>query len=590
MSRRISPIPVSDSEFKAMKVNPCFRAPAFLVKPSSRVRKSIDVRVTEDRAGDNAVMLVADNDDDVIVNRVPPNTPILKPVDYRNALGLAESSSEDISDLDLSGDVTDAVHPCSFEWAPTVLCEDDGKVVELDLPIKAPVKRLTARIGAVPPSPPRKRKAAAQLSMADVDMLADDDIEVLQAVGTDRRPLGSVGEQAEAIDLGIVTTGRGKQGPNCKNWVVVWNNPTLSGDEWAKVLEESPDIELAVFQKEVGENGTPHFQCYIELKKRGYHTAVRKAVGGFGMRVENAKAGRKKNFAYCTKEDTRVAGPWFVNCTAADANRKSGNQGKRTDLDDFALVCLEEGGVTERVAEEFPGHAVQFLKHGEAIVKHLKLRKAKEADRAHWKEMWERKQRGEDISQIGMRPREVEILFGPTAVGKTTEVFMTVFGRDDETLFEKAGNTKWWCGYDGESNVLIDEFKGDSFGRIEEMNNMINSGTKIVETKGGSTVLQAERIFITSNSHPSHWWSKDANSKFCWSDAHYRAFARRVARVKWWNDAHELTVLTNPGLDDGSDEWQVANAAWVKFWQWRDRAVQVGDNIDEMARNYFTYY
>ena len=116
------------------------------------------------------------------MNRIPPNTPILKPVDYRNALGLAESSSEDISDLDLSGDVTDVVHPCSFEWAPTVLCNDDGGVVELDTLIKAPVKRLTARIGTVPPLPPRKRKAAAQLSMADVDMLVDDDIEVLEPV------------------------------------------------------------------------------------------------------------------------------------------------------------------------------------------------------------------------------------------------------------------------------------------------------------------------------------------------------------------------------------------------------------------------
>ena len=162
MSRRISPIPVSDSEFKAMKVNPCFRAPAFLVKSSSRVRKSIDVRVADDCTGEKSVELVAGDDDDVIVNRIPPNTPILKPVDYRNALGLAESSSEDISDLDLSGDVTDVVHPCSFEWAPTVLCNDDGKVVELDTPIKAPVKRLTARIGAVPPSTPRKRKAKAQ--------------------------------------------------------------------------------------------------------------------------------------------------------------------------------------------------------------------------------------------------------------------------------------------------------------------------------------------------------------------------------------------------------------------------------------------
>ena len=164
------------------------------------------------------------------------------------------------------------------------------------------------------------------------------------------------------------------------------------------------------------------------MKKKGYHTAVRSAVGGFGMSVQNAKAGRKKNFAYCTKEDTRVAGPWFVNCSAADAGKAT--QGKRTDLDAFALVCLEEGGVTERVVEEFPGHSVQFLKHGESLVKHLGLIKAKEAERVHWKNMWERKQRGEDISEIGMRPREVEILFGPTAVGKTTEVYMTVYGID----------------------------------------------------------------------------------------------------------------------------------------------------------------
>ena len=56
---------------------------------------------------------------------------------------------------------------------------------------------------------------------------------------------------------------------------------------------------------------------YIELKKRGFHTAVRKAVGGFGMSVQNAKAGRKKNFAYCTKEDTRVAVP--IGLDKADA-------------------------------------------------------------------------------------------------------------------------------------------------------------------------------------------------------------------------------------------------------------------------------
>ena len=128
---------------------------------------------------------------------------------------------------------------------------------------------------------------------------------MLQAIGTDRRPLGSVGEQAEALDLNVPTSGRG---PKAKLWVLVWNNPSITGDEWAKILEKADDVELAVFQKEVGENGTPHFQGYIEMKKKGYHTAARAAVGGFGMSVQNAKAGRKKNFAYCTKEDTRVAG------------------------------------------------------------------------------------------------------------------------------------------------------------------------------------------------------------------------------------------------------------------------------------------
>ena len=53
------------------------------------------------------------------------------------------------------------------------------------------------------------------------------------------------------------------------------------------------------------------------MKKKGYHTAVRAAVGGFGMSVENAKAGRKKNFAYCTKEDTfstklNITKPFFI--------------------------------------------------------------------------------------------------------------------------------------------------------------------------------------------------------------------------------------------------------------------------------------
>jgi len=54
-----------------------------------------------------------------------------------------------------------------------------------------------------------------------------------------------------------------------------------------------------------------------------------------------------------------------------------------------------------------------------------------------------------------------------------------------------------------------------------------------------------------------------------------------------------VVVLIVLGLLLKSLGWlnrQEANAEWVKFWQWRDRAVRAGDIIAEMEQNYFTYY
>lgn len=617
MSRRITPVPVSDSEFNAMKVPPCFKAPTFLVKSTSQAIKSIDLKDAEVCTGEKSVELVADNDDEVMVTRTPPNTPIMGPKEYRNALGLDDSSSEDLSDIDLDGDETEVVYPSTeMAWAPTLLLNEDGSEMEFSTPDRRRIQRLPAPVR--PARPARKRKAVAQLSMNDVDVMEGDDVSVVDSVSNDRRPVidltrrsneaassesawafsldndvdvvavpGQVHPAVEAVEerLGIPASGRG---PCAKCWCLTWNNPSLSGDEWAEVLRSCPDIAMGCFQKEVGESGTPHFQGYIEMKKKGYHTAVRAAVGGFGMTVQNAKSGRKKNFAYCTKEDTRVAGPWFINCDASAGGRAT--QGKRTDLDAYAEAVVAEGGVTAKVFEDFPGHSVQFLKHGEAIVRHLNLLKAKQEERDHWQEMYQRHLAGEDMAKLGVKPREVEVLFGPTAVGKTTSVYFKVLGELQERLYEKPGNNKWWDGYDDEPNVVLDEFKGDLFGDIETVNNLLNQGVKVVETKGGSKLMNVKRIFLTTNAHPSHWWKKDGNSHYCWDHGHYRAFARRVARVKWWNDARELTVLENPGVDDGSEEWQAKNIAWVRFWKWRDRPVREGDNITEMENNYFTYF
>ena len=141
-------------------------------------------------------------------------------------------------------------------------------------------------------------------------------------------------------------------------------------------------------------------------------------------------------------------------------------------------------------------------------------------------------------------------LFGPTAVGKTTQVKMEVMGRMKLPLYEKQCNNKWWDGYNGELHVLMDEFKGSTYGPIEDFNRLTNKGVVAVETKGATTLLVADAMYFTTNKHPCQWWMNDKDKdKPCHygNDARFRAVARRFAEVHWWNDKNELTVLKNPG-------------------------------------------
>ena len=77
----------------------------------------------------------------------------------------------------------------------------------------------------------------------------------------------------------------------------------------------------------------------------------------FKMSALHAKSSKKANFKYCTKDDGRVEGPWYVKCDEDECKNKHGKQGKRTDMDRFANLVMEQKGITTKVIEEMPGHA-----------------------------------------------------------------------------------------------------------------------------------------------------------------------------------------------------------------------------------------
>ena len=177
MSRRISPIPISDSDIEPMKANPCFKTPSFLARSKSvarKAQKNVDV------------------DSDVVQ--------LMDVQQYRKALGLNEDSSED--------EKTECFEVDSNATEPVEEVLDDERILEVvgpavegffrpdmdainddydyDEPSKKAVKRQRVAAKA------KKRKGKKQLTMDDIDLLTVDEEDLVVTVGNDRKPIGPV--------------------------------------------------------------------------------------------------------------------------------------------------------------------------------------------------------------------------------------------------------------------------------------------------------------------------------------------------------------------------------------------------------------
>lgn len=100
-----------------------------------------------------------------------------------------------------------------------------------------------------------------------------------------------------------------------------------------------------------------HLQGYLHLDKKVRLAAFKKMPHPWDTaHFEQCKGTPAQNKAYCTKEESRVDGPWELGVMPA-------GQGKRTDLHD-ACDLIKSGATMKRVAEEMP---TQFVKFGKGL-------------------------------------------------------------------------------------------------------------------------------------------------------------------------------------------------------------------------------
>lgn len=138
-----------------------------------------------------------------------------------------------------------------------------------------------------------------------------------------------------------------------RNHVFTYNNPTHSPSDFQTILATSERVRYSIFQLEEGENGTPHYQGYVEYNKpvnvRFFNNHLCATA-----HTEKRKGTRDQAREYCRKEDTRKEGPWETGVWVA------GGAGKRNDLAGIITAC--KTGSLKRVAEEHPEGILRYSK------------------------------------------------------------------------------------------------------------------------------------------------------------------------------------------------------------------------------------
>lgn len=260
------------------------------------------------------------------------------------------------------------------------------------------------------------------------------------------------------------------------------NNPN---DEDMQKIENSiksdPQLLGAIISKEHWtDGGTPHLQGFLRFKKEiTINPDWRDQHGLTKAAIFRARSSSQNNWDYCKKvgKHTPHKPEWGeeVWIEIGDA----GAQGKRTDIDDVNEAIQSGMGLNE-VARTYANVFVKY--HGGVSDLHHRSQKRR---------------------RLPTFPR-ILVLYGATQTHKSHCAHHLCEMMDTE-FYVKTPNTKqWWNGYDGQTVIILEEFRGSiPFSTLLML--MDRYGLQL-EYKGGVTQCQADTIVICSPVHPKNWY------------------------------------------------------------------------------------
>jgi hypothetical protein len=212
-------------------------------------------------------------------------------------------------------------------------------------------------------------------------------------------------------------------------------------------------------QLEIAASGFQHWQLIAYAKTKVSLASVRATFGP--VHAEPTRSGACREYVW--KEETRVAGTQF------ELGELPFRRNSKPDWD--AVLLAARAGLIDSIPPDIQVRCYHQLRRI-----------------------------GSDYVQPVSMERSAKVFWGRTGTGKSR----LAWEEAGLEAYSKDPRTKWWDGYLGQANVVIDEFRGTI--DIAHLLRWLDRYPVRVENKGGSVSLSATRFWFTSNLDPRLWY------------------------------------------------------------------------------------
>lgn len=249
-----------------------------------------------------------------------------------------------------------------------------------------------------------------------------------------------------------------------------------------------------------GNTGYLHWQGFLQSPTATRLSTIRRAFAGIGVPHPSWIARRQgtvtQAVAYCTKEATRVHGPYL-----------HGEINQRLDVNSISAV-------EQALREGTPLHTLMLdPDNSSAIRPHLRYLERLEADAS------------QDLAQA-TRKVHVRYVWGDPGIGKTY-TYQARYPAGDSAYWVTDYNHPW-DSYTGQSTLVLDEYAGDF--SPTSLNHYLEGYPCELPARYANGWARWTNVIIISNLDPESLYPK-APPKI------REAVMRRLCEVEWWSES-----------------------------------------------------